>query len=227
YPAEIYDFIQRHLNDFERAWDCGTGNGQVASVLSKFFNRVEATDISENQIEHAIKNENINYSIQPAERTNFKDDQFDLIIVAQAAHWFNIDLFYTEVKRCLKPTGICVIMGYGLFYSAEKVNAIIKELYANILGVYWDPERKFLDDHYQTIPFPLNEIKTPDFYQKYTWSIEHLLGYLRTWSAVKHYQKANKTDPVILIESKLRGAFGDSNEVVFPILLRMGKTGQS
>ena len=226
YPAEIYDFMQDHLKAYECAWDCGTGNGQVAAVLSRFFKNVMATDISQNQIDHALKRENIKYSIQPAEHTSFKKDQFDLIIAAQAVHWFNFDLYYAEVKRCLKPGGLCIIMGYGLFYSTKEVNAVINKLYSYILGAFWDPERKFLDDNYQTIPFPLNEIETPELYQKYTWSLDEILGYLRTWSAVKHYIKANKEDPVSLIEEKLRKTFGERNEVVFPILLRMGKTVQ-
>ena len=35
----------------ENAWDCGTGNGQVAKILAGFFNEVQATDISQNQLE--------------------------------------------------------------------------------------------------------------------------------------------------------------------------------
>ncbi|MEM7040277.1 MAG: SAM-dependent methyltransferase, partial [Bacteroidota bacterium] len=50
YPADLYDFIFQHVPDFERAWDCGTGNGQAARALAERFARVEATDISANQL---------------------------------------------------------------------------------------------------------------------------------------------------------------------------------
>jgi len=223
YPNEIYEFIKSRLRDFECAWDCGTGNGQVAGEIAEFFDRVEATDISENQIKNGVKRSNIRYSIQPAEKTNFKKEQFDLIISAQAAHWFEFDQFYSEVKRCLKPNGFLIIMGYGLFTSNPETNQIIADFYDNIIGTYWDAERKYLDEGYQTIPFPFNEVKAPEFLQMYEWHIEHLLGYLRTWSAVKHYKNENLEDPVLLIEDKLRKAFGTKNKIVFPILFRMGK----
>lgn len=223
YPEEVYDFLKSRVAEFQTAWDCGTGNGQVAGKLAEFFNHVEATDISKNQLKNAVKRSNIKYSIQAAEKTNFKKDQFDLIICAQAVHWFNFEKFYTEVKRCLKPDGLLVIMGYGLFTSNPETNEVIAEFYQKTIRPYWDAERKYLDEKYQSIPFPFTEIKPPEFRQVYDWDIEHLLGYLRTWSAVKHYEKEHDEDPISLIEDKLRESFGNKNCVVFPILLRVGK----
>jgi len=227
YPYEVYDFIKSNLSAFESAWDCGTGNGQVAGIIAEFFNSVEATDISENQIKNAVKKSNITYSIQPAEATNFNRDQFDLIISAQAVHWFDFDKFYAEVKRCLKPDGLLVIMGYGLFTSNPETNEVIADFYDTIIGPYWNPERTYLDEQYHTIPFPFNEVKAPKFFQVYEWDIEHLLGYLNTWSAVKHYERKEGENPVALIEAKLRDAFGKKNQIVFPILFRMGKINNS
>lgn len=223
YPTELFDIIIKELNGFENAWDCGTGNGQVANILSPFFNAIEATDISENQIKNAPGKDNINYSIQPAERTNFDNDKFDLIITAQAIHWFEFDKFYSEVQRCLKPDGIFVVLGYGLFTSTPETNKVMRYFYDQVIGPYWDPERKYLDEKYQSIPFPFEEIPTPHFQKKYHWSIEHLLGYLRTWSAVKHYENIHNSDAVSLIEKELREVFGPKNTVIFPILFRMGK----
>lgn len=223
YPSGVYDLIKENLSSYSRAWDCGTGNGQVAAELSKFFTIVEATDISSNQLKKAIKKDNIHYSIQPAEKTGFPDNYFDLIISAQAVHWFNFSQFYSEVNRCLKPDGLLVLMGYGLFNSNSQTNKIIHNFYNNIIGSFWDEERKHLDEAYESIPFPFKKIKTPGFVQSYTWDIDHLLGYLRTWSAVKHYIKSEAKDPVSLIENDLRRAFGNQNEVNFPILLKMGK----
>ena len=223
YPPGVYESIKHNLTSFDNAWDCGTGNGQVANELAKFFSKVEATDISENQLKNAVRKNNINYSIQPAEKTNFKSRQFNLIISAQAVHWFDFEKFYAEVKRCINPEGIIVLLGYGLFHSNSETNLVISDLYNNIIGSYWDPERRYLDKNYRTIPFPFEEITTPEYEQKYQWSIEHLLGYLRTWSAVKHYENSNQVDPIYIIEPRLRKAFGESNEVVFPIIFRMGK----
>lgn len=223
YPPGVYEFLKAQLNGYEKAWDCGTGSGQVAGEISSYFNKVEGTDISSNQIKNAVKRENIHYSVQPAEKTDFPDNYFDLIITAQAIHWFNFNEFYSEVKRCLKPDGLFAILGYGLFSSNSETNKIIAHFYDNIIGPFWDPERKYLEDNYRSIPFPFSEIETPEFDQKYDWKIGQLLGYLRTWSAVKHFEKVNHNDPVQLIEEDLRKAFGNINEVTFPILFRLGK----
>ena len=122
------------MNSFEIAWDCGTGNGQVAEKIAEFFSHVEATDISKNQLQNAVKKSNITYSIQSAEKTNFENDQFDLIISAQAVHWFNFEAFYSEVKRCLKPDGLIVIMGYALFKSNLEIDAVIVDFYDHIVA---------------------------------------------------------------------------------------------
>ena len=223
YPAGVYEFIKSRLNGFEKAWDCGTGNGQVAVELSSFFTKVEATDISLNQLKNAKKRDNINYSLQRAESTSFPDQNFDLIITAQAIHWFSFESFYAEVKRCLKPQGLLAVLGYGLFSSNPETNRLIAHFYNDIIGPFWDEERKYLEEDYRTIPFPFQELETPEFNQVYTWTIDQLLGYLRTWSAVKHFENQKNEDPVAIIEEELTNAFGKKNQVTFPILFRLGK----
>src|SRR5688572_28079514 len=99
YPSDFFIWLNNHVADKKNAWDCGTGNGQVAFELSKTFEHVFATDISQSQIDNALLAGNIHYSIQPAEHTNFPNGEFDLIIIAQAIHWFDFEKFYDEVKR--------------------------------------------------------------------------------------------------------------------------------
>lgn len=223
YPQELFQLIEGLLEERNRAWDCGTGNGQVAAALSEFMQHVEATDISRQQLENAIKKPNIRYSLQPAEKTHFPDKYFDLVTVAQAVHWFNMPKFFEEVRRVLKPGGIIAVMGYGLFRSNMETNRIIDHFYREIIGPYWDEERKYLDEKYRTIPFPFEEIQVPDFLLNDTWSFDRLIGYLRTWSAVKHYIEEQERDPVALIEKELYAGFGRKNMVMFPIFLRVGK----
>ena len=143
--------------------------------------------------------------------------------MAQAVHWFNFKTFYNEVERVLKPNGIIAIIGYSLFKSNSKTDKLIHKFYKNIIGPFWDEERRYLDEKYQTIPFPFQEIETPAFQQEYQWSFDHLIGYLETWSAVKHYEKEKGENPVNLIKNELKTAFGNKNKIVFPILLRLGK----
>lgn len=223
YPLGLYEFLQTIITGNEAAWDCGTGNGQVAIELAKIFKHVYATDISEQQLKNAIQKENITYSQQSAEDTDFDKKFFDLICVAQAIHWFDFEMFYSEVKRTLKPEGILAVMGYGLFKTDSETEKVILQLYNELTGPYWDPERRYLDENYATIPFPFQELKVPAFEQWLVWNFDQLTGYLKTWSAVKHYEKDNGENPVDLISEDLKKAFGTKGEVCFPILFRAGK----
>lgn len=195
----------------------------MAGELARFFTRVQATDISLEQLRNALQKENISYSLQPAEKTNFPDDSFDLITVGQAVHWFNFDAFYKEVNRVLKPGGIIAIIGYALFSSNPETDAVINKFYQQTIGPYWDEERKYLEQEYKTIPFPFEEIPTPLFQQEYKWSFEQLTGYLKTWSAVKHFESENSFNPVDEIIPDLKISFGAKNKVIFPVLFRLGR----
>jgi ubiquinone/menaquinone biosynthesis C-methylase UbiE len=225
YSKEFYDYLLTLLNNKQTAWDCGTGNGQVAQELSKYFQMVYGTDISEKQIQHAVHAYNIIYKVEAAEKTSFPDKAFDLIIVAQAIHWFIFDEFYKEVKRTIKPEGILVVIGYGLIQIDDSIDKIISEFYHNILGSYWDKERKYIEENYQTIPFPFEEIRTPDFENIFEWNFEQLIGYLETWSAVQHYKKKTGKNAIDNVYKDLEQEWKimTIRKIKFPILLRIGK----
>ena len=224
YPKELFEYLFTLVNAKDSAWDCGTGNGQVAGVLADHFKNVYATDISQQQLNEAVRKNNIHYSVQPAEKTSFADNQFDLITIAQAIHWFQFDAFYTEAKRTLRPEGLIAAIGYGLVQTEKPLQEIINHFYTKIIGPYWDAERHYIDEGLQTIPFPFQEIEMPAFEMAYQWTFEQLIGYIGTWSAVKHYTKQNNTDPVLIIKDALRVAWGDHNthSFTFPVLLRVG-----
>jgi len=224
YPTELYDFLFSLVSDKQTAWDCATGNGQVATELAEHFNQVFATDISQNQLSHAVQKENISYLLQSSDKSTFEDYTFDLITVAQAIHWFDFDAFYSEVKRTLKPFGIFAAFGYGVMQIDEKVDIVIHKLYKTILGQYWDEERKYIDEGYNTLPFPFQELQVPNFSIKTSWSFEQLTGYLNTWSAVQHFKKANGSNPLEMVIEELQLAWGEGDkDITFPILMKVGK----
>ena len=103
YPAELYDWLLPQAPGRERAWDCATGNGQVAAVLAEYFHQVEATDISAKQLAQAAARPNIHYQVANAEQTPFPDHHFDLITVGQAVHWFEAEAWHREVRRVAVP----------------------------------------------------------------------------------------------------------------------------
>lgn len=223
YPATLYDFIFSYVKKFDVAWDCGTGNGQSARVLSTKFKNVLATDISAKQIEQAYKADTIFYSVC-GEKTSFGDRSIDLVTVSQAVHWFDLETFYQEVNRVAKPNAVLAVWGYSLLSIHPEMDLLIQDFYKNIVGSYWDKERHFIDKHYKTIPFPFEEIAAPTFEFHVDWPIKQLAGYLTTWSAVRKYMEANKTNPVEKLMEGITPLWNqDSMRVTFPLFLRMGR----
>ena len=229
YPEEFFVYLKSILSAKHSAWDCGTGNGQVAHRLAEIFENVFATDISQAQINNAFQAKNIHYSLQAAEKTNFAEWSFDLIVAAQAVHWFDFEKFYAEVRRTAKENALLALIGYGRVQISEPIDKIIDNFYFNVLGKYWDTERKYIDEHYQTIPFPFEEIQAPFFTKKYSWNLEHLLAYLSTWSAVGHFIKKNAYNPLESLKNELESFWGlkETIDIHFPILLRVGRVWKS
>ena len=222
YPKELYDFIFSRVKGFDSAWDAGTGNGQVARDLSKRFKNVFATDISDKQIENATRVENIFYSVA-GETTSFPEKSFDLICVAQAIHWFDREKFYSEVKRVARPEAMIAIWGYGLLNINSEIDILIRDFYVNIVGSYWDKERRLIDEEYKTIAFPFQEIKASSFEFSFQWTLPELHGYLTTWSAVQKFIKANEFNPVDkLIQRILPLWNSQAKEIRFPLYTRIG-----
>lgn len=225
YPVELLTGIFSLLKEKNTAWDCGTGNGQVAGILADYFDNVYATDISGPQLEYAVKKSNIYYSVQSAEKTLFEAGRFNLVTVAQAIHWFRFDEFYAEVKRVSKPGAIIAVIGYGLLQTEEPLQTIIAHFYQHTIGPYWDAERRYIDEGYQTIQFPFKEIKMPGYKMAYEWTLEQLTGYINTWSAVKHYIQQHNQNPVNALEKELARCWKGrpAKSFSFPLLLRVGR----
>jgi SAM-dependent methyltransferase len=223
YPQELFDWLYSHCAGYEAAWDCATGNGQAAVNIAEKFEVVYATDLSISQLENSIKKENIIYRQGKAEEPDFENDSFDLVTVAQALHWLNHDKFFSEVKRVAKNGAIFAAWGYGLLSILPEINELIHKFYTDITGPYWDKERRHVDDHYASIPFPIEELPCPVFAMHYNWTSKHIIGYLNSWSAVQHYIKMKKANPIDIIKSDLEKAWGDGERLVtFPIFMRAG-----
>ena len=225
----MYAFLFSCVSQKDAAWDCGTGNGQVAVELAAEFTRVCATDISTAQLQQAARKDNISYRCTRSENTGFPEHTFDLITVAQAIHWFDFDAFYQEVRRVGKPAGVVAVWGYGLTKISSHIDALVLEFYTDILGKYWDAERRHIDEAYASVPFPFRRLEAPEFAMNVEWTVDHFIGYLTSWSAVQNYCKSAGDHPVRLIQSRLEQLWrkGEVKEVRFPLFLRAGKVGTS
>jgi len=229
YPTKLYDHILSFVIDKNIAWDCATGNGQAAIALADHFKKVIATDISAAQIENAIKKENIEYLVCPAESTPFRENTFDLVTVAQAYHWIKWSEFKKEVMRVCKPGAIIAIWTYDRNAIGDKrIDGAVRDFYENVTKPYWDYERKYVEELYQTVEFDYELLSVKQFETTLNWKRDDMLGYISSWSAVQKYIKTNGHSPVPLIEEEIKKFWPEDEikPVTFPIYLKLGRLHQ-
>jgi SAM-dependent methyltransferase len=206
------------------AWDCGTGNGQAAVELAEVFERVIATDASETQVANAEPHPGLEYRVATAEASGLEPESIDLITVAQALHWFDLEQFYAEARRVLKSGGILAAWAYKLATVTPSIDAVVNQYYSDVVGPYWPAER-VLVEKFEELPFPFPEIHTPAFAMVAEWSVEQALGYLGTWSATQRFMTAEKQDPLEQVEDELRSVWGtEKRRVIWPLTMKVGRT---
>lgn len=226
YPAELFAWLAQQVPAHVLAWDCATGNGQAALGLAAHFEAVIATDASANQITSATAHPCVRYAVAPAEGSGIAAHSVDLITVGQALHWFDFPRFYAEAARVLKPKGVLAAWSYGLMQVSPAVDAAVWRLYEPIVGPCWPPERRYVEEQYRTLPFPLEEIAAPAFAMAAEWTLAQLTGYLGTWSAVQRYRQERGADPLALIADELAAAWGAAEtlrHVRWPLFMRVGR----
>jgi SAM-dependent methyltransferase len=224
YPQELFDYLGSIAPSRHLAWDCGTGNGQAAVRLVSVFDRVIATDASEKQIANALPHEHVEYRVAAAENSGIQSGMIDLIMVAQALHWFDLARFYAEARRALKPNGVVAASAYNLLHIEPSIDEVVNRYYNEVVGPFWPPERELVE-HFADLPFPFHEIDPPKFQMTTQWDLDHLLGYLRTWSSTQRFIVAKGSDPLQQIADELRRPWGDSQQtrkVIWPLILRIG-----
>ncbi len=229
YPDQLAEYLASLTKGHRLAWDCATGNGQMAVNLSPRFTRVLATDISPGQVAHARERGNILYALARAERTPLAADSVDLITVAQAIHWFDLDVFYREVARVLQTGGILSAWGYGQPEISPEVDEISAHYFNDILGPYLPARIKMVTQQYRSLPFPFQEITPPQFTMQTRWTLDHLLGMLASLSPVLSYQKDHGSHPVEQVYEALREAWGppaESRRVRWGMFFKIGRKGE-
>ncbi|NVO85149.1 class I SAM-dependent methyltransferase [Hymenobacter terrestris] len=223
YPPELYAWLLPRVPGRARAWDCATGNGQVAAALAGHFGRVAATDISAAQLAEAPALPNVDYQISPAESTPFSDASFDLITVAQAVHWLEPEAFIEEARRVLRPGGVLAEWGYDLPTISTELDPLLRKFNDDTMGPYWDAHRHHIHERYARLLFPFAQVETLELAYERQLSAEWFLNYLRTWSSVVKYQQQHGHNPVDALAPELTRLWGPVEQTItFPIFGRLG-----
>jgi SAM-dependent methyltransferase len=194
--------------------------------LAKHFDKVHATDASAEQIARAQAHDRVAYGVEPAEHVSLSDSSVDLVTVAVAVHWFNFEAFYREVRRVLKPDGILAVWTYSFTDISPEVDALVRRYYYEIVGEYWPQRIHYLEEQYQTLPFPFEEIAPPSFAMEVSWNLPQFAGFLDSWSATQRYRAQKGAHPLEVIWSQIQAAWGDESQVRrvrWPLYFRIGR----
>ncbi|MEO0997666.1 MAG: class I SAM-dependent methyltransferase [Pseudomonadota bacterium] len=220
YPDTLFQRLAELAPARALAWDCATGNGQAAAGLARHFERVIATDASAEQIASAPALDGVEFRVAPAEASGLATASADLVTVGQSLHWFDVDAFYAEAARVLKPDGVLAVWCYALCRVTSAVDAVVARLYDDIVGPFWPPERRLLEAGYADLGFPEPRLYLPAVAMERVWHAADMLGYLATWSAVRRFQEANGDDPLEQIRAALAEAWGPgARRVTWPLTL--------
>lgn len=227
YPVDLFSYLAELSRNHELAWDCAAGSGQATLPLTRWFTRVLATDLSRSMLERAPPHPQITYQVSPAEKSGLSDSSTDLVTVAQALHWLDLEPFYAEVDRVLVPGGVLAVWSYaGQVLGDDALDTMLARFYGDVVGPYWPEERHHVEAGYRTLPFPYSEIGTPVINMEEHWTLFQLLRYLGTWSATQRFREVQGYDPVPQLADRLAVQWGDpasSRLVRWPLSLRVGR----
>ncbi len=226
YPEALYAWLAEVAPRRDLAWDCASGNGQVARGLTPHFRTVVASDGSAAQL-RAAEPGSYRRVACTAEAACLREGIADLITVGQATHWFDVERFYGQARQVARPGGVLALWSYALCRITPEVDRLADELHDDILGTWWPRDRHTVTDGYRSLPFPFeDEIAAPGFAMEQQLSGEDFLGYLGTWSSMSAYRKATGEDPLDTFRPRLERAWGGLERVrtaSWPFALRVAR----
>lgn len=226
YPPALFAELGRLSPGRSLAWDCGSGNGQAAVALAEHFERVVATEPSAAQLAAAATHPRVTYGRSAELAPGIANHTADIVTAAQAAHWFDLKIFYPEVRRVLRPGGLLALWNYAVCSIAPEIDPMLQHFYSETVGPYWPPERRHAENGYRDFDFPFPEIPFPPLTLEVEWAARDFATYLRTWSSVTRYTAAHGSDPVTALEPELARLWGPGpRRVTWPLGGRLGRVG--
>jgi SAM-dependent methyltransferase len=225
YPEPLFEYLAGLVPAHQLAWDCGTGSGQAALGLTPYFDRIVATDASEQQIANALPHERITYHACLAHESRLEPSSVNLITAATALHWFDLEPFYAEVKRVLKPDGVIAAWTYYESVITPDIDRILRTYQYETVGNYWSQRIRWVEEGYKTVPFPFEEISAPHFIMETHWDLNELLGYLHSWSATQKFASERGYSPLEILYDELAHAWDtpDLKRLVqWPLCMKIG-----
>lgn len=226
YPVALVDALAEASAATDTAWDVGCGSGQLSGLLTTRFRRVLATDASAEQVAHAIAAPHVEYRCAPAETSGLAASSVDCIVVAQAAHWFDMRAFSTECTRVGRPGALVALVTYGWMFIRDDLDRCLNAFALEQLSGFWPPERHHVDTGYAELHFPFEPVAFPAISMRASWSLAQVLGYVGTWSAVAAARRAGAGVLFDTFAGELASRWGAAETVrgvEWPLTVRAGR----
>ena len=227
YPPELAAGLASLSPRQGRALDVGCGTGQLTLQLTEHFKDVVGLDPSKEQLVNAPAHARVTWLCAPAEDIPLDDGSADLIVAAQAAHWFDRPAFYAEARRLAAPGAVIALVSYGvLCLDTAALNDRFARFYHEEIGPFWPPERKLVDGGYAGIEFPFQELPAPALAIERDWELGEFLGYISTWSAVRRVVEADRLEILSTFTREISELWnGDEcrHRVTWPMKMRIGR----
>jgi ubiquinone/menaquinone biosynthesis C-methylase UbiE len=226
YPSELFSYLASLMDRRTLAWDCATGNGQAAQELAGYFERVIATDISTEQLRHSVPHPHITYCVANAEQSGLDGQSVDLVTVATALHWFDLDRFYSEACRVVRPGGVLAAWTYHVGHVEPPFNEVMGRFYRDVVSPYFAPGARLVDDRYEGIALPGEAVDVGEYCASAAWNLDQMLTFIEYWSGSQQYMKVRGENPVALIANELAQVWGERDRVHtvrWPLYLRLSR----
>ncbi|KAI5854391.1 putative S-adenosylmethionine-dependent methyltransferase [Tricharina praecox] len=214
YPTSLYTnfLLPYHTGARTTLLDLGCGPGTVTRPLSAYFTRTIGTDPSEVMLSTARKLTpsteyvGVEYRASAAEDLPFlADGEVDMVVAAQAAHWFNQPRWWAEMRRVVRKGGTLAAWGYRdfLFTRFPRASQVLRTYSygENTLGPHWgQPGRSIVENRLRAVRPPAADWEDvlrwehePDFegLMKRTMKMGDVEHYIRTWSACHAWKETH------------------------------------
>ena len=123
--------------------ELGAGTGKLTQVLVDLGHDVHATDPDEQMLARLRQNlPDVRTSVASAEDIPAPDAAYDVVVVAQAFHWFDHDRALPEIARVLKPGG-----RIALVCTQEQLRSVEPLVTSPLFGFVEDQEFR----HWQVV----------------------------------------------------------------------------
>lgn len=149
----IYEKIKPFFNKEQCVLELACGTGQLTRLLSDETNSWTVTDFSEKMVyetEKRLKNQNVIYEVQDATALGYKNDVFDVVLIANALHIMpNPNKALDEIRRVMKTDGLLIAPTFVYDGKVNKIRLWFMEKAGFKTFNKWKSEDyiKFIDDN--------------------------------------------------------------------------------